>query len=131
MKVFTAEANQYPIVKYPFTERDVYVNNRVYFVIAAEGDTYASIAKDVQDSEKNIRRYNDIVDKNQEAVVDEVVYIGMKAKAGKDKKHEVESGETLRYIAQKYAVQLISIFKYNNLDENSVIHPNDVILLKH
>jgi LysM repeat protein len=107
------------------------VNNRVYFVIAAEGDTYASIAKDVQDSEKNIRRYNDILDKNQEAVVGEVVYIGMKSKAGKDKKHEVKAGETLRYISQQHAVQLNSLFKYNNLSENSVIHPNDIILLKH
>ncbi len=130
-KVFTAKANQYPKVKYPFTEREVFENNRVYFVIATEGDTYASIAKDVQDSEKNIRRYNDILDKNQEAMVGEVVYIGMKAKMGKEKKHEVEAGETLLYIAQKYAVQLNSIFKYNNLNENAVIHPNDIIILKH
>ena len=129
--VFTAEAKQFPKVKYPFTERDVYENNRVYFVIAAEGDTYASIAKDVQDTEKNIRRYNDIDNQNQQAVVGEVVYIGMKAKAGKDRNHEVKAGETLRYISQKYAVQLISIFKYNNLNENSVIHPNDIIILKH
>lgn len=130
-KVFTAKANQYPKVKYPFTEREVFENNRVYFVIAAEGDTYASIAKDVQDSEKNIRRYNDILDKNREAIMGEVVYIGMKAKMGKEKKHEVEAGETLLYIAQKYAVQLNSIFKYNNLNENAVIHPNDIIILKH
>jgi LysM repeat protein len=129
--VFTAEASQYPKVKYPFTEREVYANNRCYFVIVAEGETYASIAKDVQDSEKNIRRYNDIVDKKQEAVVGEVVYIGLKAKAGKEKKHTVSAGETLRYISQKYGVQLNSIFKYNNLNENSVIHPNDIILLKH
>ena len=131
VRVFTAEAIQYQKVKYPFTERDVYENNRVYFVIAAEGDTYASIAKDVQDSEKNIRRYNDIDDQNQQAVVGEVVYIGMKAKAGKERDHEVKAGETLRYISQLYAVQLISIFKYNNLNENSVIHPNDIIILKH
>ena len=129
--VFTAKTSQYPKVKYPFTEREVYANNRCYFVIAAEGETYASIAKDVQDSEKNIRRYNDIVDKNQEAVVGEVVYIGLKAKTGKEKKHTVNAGETLRYISQKYGVQLNSIFKYNNLNENSVIHPNDIILLKH
>lgn len=129
--VFTAEANQYQIVECEFTDRDVYVNNRVYFVIAAEGETYASIAKDVQDSEKNIRRYNDIEDKNQQAVVGEVVYIGMKSKAGKEKKHKVIAGESLRYISQKYAVQLNSIFKYNNLNENSVIHPDDIILLKH
>lgn len=131
MKVFTAEANEYPKVKYPFTEREVYVNNRVYFVIAANEDTYASIAKEVQDSEKNIRRYNDIENQNRQPVVGEVVYIGMKAKTGKEKKHEVKEGETLRYISQQYAVQLNSIFKYNNLNENSVIHPNDIILLKH
>ncbi|MBR4536709.1 MAG: glucosaminidase domain-containing protein [Bacteroidales bacterium] len=129
--VFTAEPNQYPKVKYPFTEREVYANNRCYFVIVAEGETYASIAKDVQDSEKNIRRYNDIIDKKQQAVVGEVVYIGLKAKAGKEKKHTVSAGETLRYISQKYGIQLNSIFKYNNLNENSVIHPNDIILLKH
>ena len=52
-------------------------------------------------------------------------------KIGKEKKHTVSAGETLRYISQKYAVQLNSIFKYNNLNENSVIHPNDIILLKH
>ena len=130
-EVFTAVANQYPKVKYQFTEREVYANNRCYFVIVAEGETYASIAKDVQDSEKNIRRYNDITDKNQQPVVGEVVYIGLKAKVGKEKKHVVSEGETLRYISQKYAVQLNSIFKYNNLNENSVIHPNDIILLKH
>ncbi|MBO4654428.1 MAG: glucosaminidase domain-containing protein [Bacteroidales bacterium] len=131
MKVFTAEANQYQKVKYPFTEREVYVNNRTYFVIAAKGDTYAVIALEVQDSEKNIRRYNDIENENQQPVPGEVVYIGMKSKMGKDKKHEVNAGETLRYISQQHAVQLNSIFKYNNLSENSVIHPNDIILLKH
>ena len=129
--VFTVEANQYPKVKYPFTERETYVNNRTYFVIAIEGDTYATVAQDVQDSEKNIRRYNDIENENQQPVAGEVVYIGMKSKMGKEKKHEVNAGETLRYISQKYAVQLNSIFKYNNLNENSVIHPNDIILLKH
>ena len=129
--VFTAEASQYQQVKYEFTEREVYANNRCYFVIAVEGDTYASIAKDVQDSEKNIRRYNDITNQHQQPIAGEVVYINMKAKFNKIKKHEVSAGETLYYISQKYAVQLNSIFKYNNLNENSVIHPNDIIILKH
>ena len=129
--VFTAEASQYQQVKYEFTEREVYTNNRIYFVIAVEGETYASIAKDVQDSEKNIRRYNDITNQQQQPIAGEVVYINMKAKFNKIKKHEVSAGETLYYISQKYAVQLNSIFKYNNLNENSVIHPNDIIILKH
>lgn len=131
VKVFTAEVKDFPRVKYPFTDRDVFANNKTYFVIAAENDTYASIAKEVQDSEKNIRKYNDINNHVQQPVVGEVVYIGIKGKSGHTKNHLVQEGETLRYIAQKYAIQLNSIFKYNNLNESSVIHPNDIILLKH
>lgn len=131
VKVFTATNKDFKMVKYPFTDRDVYVNNRTYFVIATENDTYADIAKDVQDSEKNIRKFNDINNKSQQPVPGEVVYIGIKSKQGHEKNHLVRFGETLRYISQQHAVQLISIFKYNNLNENSVIHPDDIIILKH
>lgn len=129
--IFVATDKDFKKVKYPFTDRDVYVNNRTYFILATENDTYATIAKDVQDSEKNIRKFNDIHDKNQQPVAGEVVYVGIKSKQGEEKNHLVKAGETLRFISQKYAVQLNSIFKYNNLNEKSVIHPNDIIILKH
>lgn len=129
--VFTATPTDFPKVKYPFTDREVFSNNKTYFVIATENDTYASIAKDVQDTEKNLRKYNDVTDSKQQLVPGEVVYLGVKGKAGVEKNHLVQTGETLRYIAQKYGIRLNFIYKYNNLNENSVIHPNDIIILKH
>lgn len=130
-KRFTANAADYQEVEYPFTttERKVYVNNRVYFVIATENDSYAAIAKEVQDSEKNIKRYNDIKVK-QTPIFGEVVYVNPKSKSAAEKTHVVKEGETLQYISQMYGIQLSSIFKYNNLSEKSVIHPEEVIFLK-
>lgn len=130
--VFILHVEDLTPVKYPlFTERDVYIYNNVYFVLAVENDTYAQIATDVQETEKYLRRYNDI-DKNKKTpVAGEVIYLSTKSKSSPAKQHIVAAGETLRYISQRYAVQLNSIYKYNNLTEKSVINPGDIIILKH
>ncbi len=127
---FSAKDNEFPRGEFPFTERKVYVNNKNFFIIAKSGDTYASIAKDVQDLEKNIRKYND-AKLGIQPREGEVIYIENKAKYNPVQKHIVSRGETLRYISQKYAIQLHYLFKYNNLDEKSIIQPGDIIKLKH
>lgn len=128
-KVFTAD-NEYPTGASPFTYRKVFSNNNTFFVVAEAGDTYEKIATDVQVSAANLRRFND-AGKGGQPVEKEIVYIESKAKNNDAKVHVVERGETLRYIAQRYAVQLHYIFKYNNMDENSIIQPGDQIMLKH
>ncbi|MBO7646907.1 MAG: glucosaminidase domain-containing protein [Bacteroidales bacterium] len=129
-KVFTALGNDYPAGNSPFTYRKVFENNKTYFVIAKKGDTYESIAGDVQVSAANIRTFND-ADENTQPVENEIVYIEAKGKNNPTKIHIVVAGETLRYISQRYGVQLQYIFKYNNLNEKSIIHPGDQILLRH
>ena len=128
-KVFTADQD-YPVVASPFTYRKVFTTNNTYFVVAESGDTYEKIAADVQVSAANLRRFND-AGKDGQPVEKEIVYIESKAKHNDAKVHVVERGETLRYIAQRYAVQLSYIFKYNNMDEHSIIQPGNQILLKH
>ncbi len=128
-KVFLAEG-EYPTGTSPFTYRNVYTNNNTFFVIAEAGDTYEKIAQDVQISVDNIRRFNE-AGKDVQPVEKEVVYIESKAKHNAEQVHVVERGETLRYISQRYAVQLSYIFKYNGMNENSIIQPGDKILLKH
>ena len=128
-KVFTAD-NEYPAGASPFTYRKVFTNNNTFFVVAEAGDTYEKIATDVQVSAANLRRFND-AGKDGQPVEKEIVYIESKAKNNDIKVHVVERGETLRYISQRYAVQLHYIFKYNNMDENSIIQPGDQIMLKH
>jgi len=128
-KVFTADGD-YPTGASPFTYRKVFTNNNTYFVVAEAGDTYEKIATDVQVSAANLRRFND-AGKDGQPVEKEIVYIESKAKNNDAKVHVVARGETLRYISQRYAVQLHYIFKYNNLDDNSIIQPGNQILLKH
>ena len=126
---FSATPKEYKQVKYPFANRDIFENNRTYFVIVKEGDTYKSIAADVQDSEKNIRKYNEVL-KKVEPKVGEVVYIEQKSKFNSIEEHEVKQGETIHYISQKYAIQRSYILKYNNLTENAIIYPGNKIKLK-
>ena len=128
-KVFTASGSEYPSDESPFTYRKVFKNNNTYFVIAEKGDTYEKIAQDILVMSDNLRKFNDAGPKD-EPVENEIVYVEAKAHGNPTCIHTVQTGETLRYIAQRYGVQLRYIFKYNMLDENSIIHPGDQILLR-
>ena len=128
-KVFTAIGSEFPADESPFTYRKVFKNNNTYFVIAEKGDTYEKIAQDILVMSDNLRKFND-VGPNDEPVENEIVYVEAKARGNAMRVHTVQPGETLRYISQRYGVQLRYIFKYNMLDENSVIYPGDQILLK-
>ena len=128
-KVFTAIGSEYPSDQSPFTYRKVFKNNNTYFVIAEKGDTYAKIAQDIQVMVDNLRKFND-ASPDDEPVENEIVYVEAKARGSAMRIHTVQAGETLRYISQRYGVQLRYILKYNMLEENSVIHPGDQILLR-
>jgi len=128
-KVFTAVGSENPADQSPFTYRKVFKNNNTYFVIAEKGDTYEKIAQDILVMAENLRKFND-AGPNDEPVENEIVYVEAKAHGNPVRVHTVQAGETLRYISQRYGVQLRYILKYNMLDENSIIHPGDQILLR-
>jgi len=130
-KVFTAIGSDFPAGTSPFSYRKVFENNKTYFIIAKKGDTYETIAGDVQVAAASLRKFNDVFDNSSQPVENEIVYIESKAKTNSVRVHIVQQGETLRYIAQRYGIQLDYLFKYNNLTETSIIHPGDQILLKH
>ncbi len=111
--VFKAKEFEYKPVYYAFTTRNVYENNKTKFVITQRGDTYAKIAKDVQLSEENLRNYNDIFENTYEPVPGEVVYISQKKSQSSITSHMMQKGETMRYVAQKYAIPLKMIYKRN------------------
>lgn len=128
-KVFTAIGSEYPSDQSPFTYRKVFKNNNTYFVIAEEGDTYEKIAQDILVMSENLRKFND-AGPDDEPMANEIVYVEAKARGNAVRIHTVQEGETLRYIAQRYGVQLRYILKYNMLEEDSTIHPGDQILLR-
>jgi hypothetical protein len=98
---------------YPYTSRPVYENNKTRFIIAKRGDTYARLAAAMQMSEKNLRAYNDVYD-DSEPIEDEVVYLEMKSTKSPVEYHTLAAGDTYRFIAQKYGIQLKIIIKRNS-----------------
>ena len=129
--VFQATADDFPLYseKYPFTDRPVYINNRTLFVLAQRGDTYATIAKDVQDKEKRIKKYNNVTG-NTRLKTGQVVYIERKSKTGEKDYYTVKNMETLQYISQATAVDLQRICQYNHIDVKKTLKKGDIIKLK-
>ena len=116
MNVFTAQPNEYKVSYFPYTKRDVYENNKIKFVIAKKGETYAKIAKEAQLMESDLRFYNDASD-DYEPVPGEVVYLQMKNTKSDVSYHKLEMADSFRYLSQKYAVQLKTLIKRNKTPE--------------
>ncbi len=77
-------------VAYPYTERPVYLNNKVYFILAKQGDSFYDIAMDVQLTVGQLKKYNDISSRKYELREGEMVYISTKAKRSeKNKEHRI------------------------------------------
>jgi len=118
-------------VNYPYTQRPVYINNNVYFIIAKRDETFYDIAVDVQLTIGQLRKFNDVPYLSYEPVEGEIVYISKKAnQSDKTSEHLVKRGETLRDIAQIYACSEKALRKINALTKDDVVKEGDKIKLK-
>lgn len=109
-----------------------YCNNN-YYVRAAEGDTYKSIAKVMGKRAWKLRRYNE-ASRHHEPETGEIVYLHKKrkraAKQWKHQYHVIQSGESMHDIAQKYGMRLSTLYDINNLERNFVPRPGHQLRLR-
>lgn len=108
----------YKLAYYPYTSRPVYENNKTKFILARAGDTYQKLANALQMTEKNLRLYNDVYD-GSEPIEDEVIYLEMKSTKSSVPYHTLQEGDTYRYIAQRYGIQLKILIKRNSGNINN------------
>jgi len=103
--------------------------NHVKLVMAKEGDSFESIAKEFQMSTRRLRKYNDA---NDTILLkkDDVVYLQPKRRKGTEKFHVVATGEKYRDIAQFYAIKLKHLYKKNGLLEGSEPKKGDKLYLR-
>ncbi|MBQ4388111.1 MAG: glucosaminidase domain-containing protein [Prevotella sp.] len=98
--------------------RQVYAFNKNYYILARRGDSYRSLAPEVDISYRKLARYNER-DKNDALEEGEIVWLKKKArKAPKEYKgrlHQVQPGESMYTIAQKYGIRLKYLYKMNDL----------------
>ena len=104
--------------------REIFENNRIKFVVAKSGDTYKTLADELDKFPGELARYNEksITDPVKEG---ERVYIQPKrnkAEHGKDF-HIVSKGETMYSISQRYGIKLHKLYKKNDMVEGA--KPND------
>lgn len=104
--------------------------NKNYYVVARDGDTFRSIARELDLSYRQLARYNE---RNRKDVLQkgDIVYLKKKRtkadKAFRKVPHVVKAGESMYSIAQKYGIRLKSLYKKNHLAADYQIRPGDTL----
>ena len=125
--IFKPDPRYYQEAYFPYIQRPVYLNNKTKFIIAQAGDTYEKIANVINMDEATLRQYNDVIDWKDQPVEGEIIYLQAKPKKSKFEFHVIREGESLRGIAQQYAIQLKVLYKKNIKIGNSLdqLKPGD------
>ncbi len=112
-------------------ERAIYKSNYIRIVVATANDTYASLAKELKISERRLRKYNE-VGTDTEPRAGSIVYLSKKKKraACSNRIHVVQPGETLYGISQLYGIQLISLYKLNDLSFEQGAYIGQILKLR-
>lgn len=110
--------------------RPIYSNNGSEFVLAGEGDSYASIASRYGLSLKKILSYNDM-DHVETLGEGDMVYIKPKSKKSQNGRliHVAKDGETMHSISQYYGIRLNNLSKINRRTKDSPIRAGQQIRL--
>ena len=110
---------------------NVYRTNSSFYIIAHEGDTYASIAKLFELSPRTLSKFND-AKKEDKLKAGDIVYIERKSSRwyGNNLLHRSTHNESLHLISQIYGIRLKNLAKMNNLDVNAELKAGSTIRLR-
>ncbi|MBR1809100.1 MAG: glucosaminidase domain-containing protein [Paludibacteraceae bacterium] len=113
-------------------EHKVCRNNGSRYVVARQGDTFASLAYEYNIYEKTLRRYNDIVNPRYELCEGDKVYLYPKRSraARKYAKYRVKHGENIWQIAQDKGIKLKSVYRLNGIEEGQNVTVNQELRLR-
>lgn len=94
-----------------------YIANELLYIIVRAGDSWKSISKEFDISQKKLRKYNDLY-KGYALQVGDIIYLEEKNKRA-DKEHIIHvlrAGESMHGISQKYGIRLKNLYKLNKMD---------------
>lgn len=114
----------------PGSHHTVYYNNGSRFVVANQGDTYASIAGEFRINLNKILQFNDVPAGSQLKKGD-MVYIKAKNKRSENGKliHIAKEGETMHSISQLYGIKLNNLYSINRRPKDSPVKEGQQIRL--
>ena len=94
-----------------------YIANDLVYIVVRAGDSWKSISKEFDISQRKLRKYNDLY-KGYTLQVGDILYLEKKnKKAGKEHiVHVLRAGESMYSISQKYGIRLKNLYKLNKMD---------------
>jgi len=112
-----------------FASRKILVNNGVEYVIAKKGDTYQSLAKELELGYWQLPKYNETDD---EASLSEgqIIYIKPKRNETSGSFYVVKDGDSVHSISQAFGVKSKYIFKWNGLSKDQDVRAGQKIWLQ-
>ncbi len=109
---------------------EIVYNNKNYYVVARQGDTFKSIGKKLDISSRKLARYNER-DRKAPLSAGDIIYLKKKrTKADKRFKrvpHTIRAGESMYDISQRYGIRLKSLYKKNDLSPDYTPRVGDVL----
>ena len=94
-----------------------YIANGLVYIVVRAGDSWKSISKELDISQKKLRKYNDLY-KGYTLQVGDILYLEKKNKKATKEYivHVLRSGESMYSISQKYGIRLKNLYKLNKMD---------------
>ncbi len=109
----------------------IYKTYGLLYVYAKEGDSFEQIAENTGFSVRELKKYNEVPE-DFPLQKGDIVYLQKKKKRA-DKPnydHVVQIGESMHSIAQKYGIQIKSLYRMNRKDRDYVPEEGDVLRLR-
>lgn len=104
-------------------------DNRIKYIVAKEGDTRESIAREIDLNIIILNRFNDF-DSNTKLATGDVVYLQPKRMKSSGPECIAESGDTWLSISQKYGIKLKQLCKLNASSSDKLVEPGTKIVMK-
>jgi LysM repeat protein len=111
------EKNYMKWIKKNPNPHQTYIANDLLYIVVRAGDSWKSISKEFDISQKKLRKYNDLY-KGYALQVGDILYLEKKNRKA-DKEHIVHvlrAGESMYSISQKYGIRLKNLYKMNKMD---------------
>lgn len=107
------------------------LRNGLRTIVVGQGDNYESITKDLGLKDWEIFTYNDF-DKGKQPKENEILYLEAKYKKAnrKHKQHVTDSGDTMHYIAQRYALKLKPLLRRNRMKKGDEPAEGQIVYLR-
>ena len=97
-----------------------FIANGLVYIVVRAGDSWKSISKEFDISQKKLRKYNDLY-KGYVLQSGDILYLEKKnRRAPKDHiVHVLRAGESMYSISQKYGIRLKNLYKLNKMDADA------------